>query len=99
MSVRILVIEDEEAINDLICMNLEVAGYQPVPFLDGENVSQSLTEDSNYACALVDVMLPGKNGFELLPELKNQGIPVIFLTAKGAVQDKVEKTGLNCFLN
>lgn len=89
MNVRILVIEDEEAINDLICMNLEVAGYHPVPFLDGEEVSKSLTEDSNYACALVDVMLPGKNGFELLPELKNQGIPVIFLTAKGAVQDKV----------
>lgn len=89
MSIRILVIEDEESINDLICMNLEVAGYQPVPFLDGDEVSKSLLTDSAYDCALVDVMLPGKNGFELLPQLKSCGVPVIFLTAKGEVQDKV----------
>lgn len=89
MSIRILVIEDEESINDLICMNLEVAGYEPIPFLDGAEVSESLLADSAYDCALVDVMLPGKNGFELLPQLRSCGIPVIFLTAKGEVQDKV----------
>lgn len=89
MSIRILVIEDEESINDLICMNLEVAGYEAVPFLDGEEVSKGLLSDAAFDCALVDVMLPGKDGFALLPELRSYGIPVIFLTAKGAVQDKV----------
>ena len=84
-----LVIEDEEAINDLICMNLEVTGYQVTSFFDGEEVSKSLPENHAYACALVDVMLPGKDGFTLLPELKKYGIPVIFLTARGEVQNKV----------
>ena len=57
---HILVIEDEEAINDLICMNLEVTGYQVTSFFGGEEVSKSLPENHTYACALVDVMLPGK---------------------------------------
>ena len=89
MGAHILVIEDEEAINDLICMNLEVTGYQVTSFFDGEEVSKSLKENHAYACALVDVMLPGKDGFSLLPELKEYGIPVIFLTARGEVQNKV----------
>lgn len=89
MGAHILVIEDEEAINDLICMNLEVTGYQVTSFFDGEEVSKSLPENHAYACALVDVMLPGKDGFTLLPELKKYGIPVIFLTARGEVQNKV----------
>lgn len=42
MSERILVIEDEEAINDLICMNLEVAGYEAVPFYDGMQAYERL---------------------------------------------------------
>ncbi len=89
MGAHILVIEDEEAINDLICMNLEVTGYQVTSFFDGEEVSKSLLTKHSYDCALVDVMLPGKDGFTLLPELKKYGIPVIFLTARGEVQNKV----------
>lgn len=89
MSTKVLVIEDEPAINDLICMNLEAAGYEAVPFFDGEEVSRHLREQSRYDMALLDVMLPGKDGFALLPELKEQGIPVIFLTAKGDLASKV----------
>lgn len=89
MGAHILVIEDEEAINDLICMNLEVTGYQVTSFFDGEEVSKSLPTKHSYDCALVDVMLPGKDGFALLPELKKYEIPVIFLTARGEVQNKV----------
>lgn len=89
MGAHILVIEDEEAINDLICMNLEVTGYQVTSFFDGEEVSKSLPTKHSYDCALADVMLPGKDGFALLPELKKYGIPVIFLTARGEVQNKV----------
>ena len=90
MAKRILVIEDEAAICDLICMNLEVTGYETVPFGDGMEVSEALKEEHDSDCALVDIMLPGKDGFALLPELVGYQIPVIFLTAKGDIQSKIK---------
>lgn len=87
---RILVIEDEAAINDLICMNLEVAGYEPAPFFDGAEFSSHLKEHHGYDLALLDIMLPGKDGFELLEELKAYDIPVIYLTAKGDLPSKIK---------
>lgn len=87
---KILVIEDETAINDLICMNLEIAGYEPEPFFDGEEFSRHLKERDNYDLALLDIMLPGKDGFELLEELKEHEIPVIYLTAKGDLPSKIK---------
>lgn len=90
MKPRILVIEDEASINDLICMNLEVAGYETEACFDGDKVGSLLLEDHDFDCALVDVMLPGKDGFALLPELKRCGIPVIFLTAKGDLPSKIK---------
>lgn len=90
MKGKILVIEDEPAINDLICMNLEAADYVPVPFMDGDVFATHLEEKSDYDLALLDVMLPGKDGFYLLPLLQAKGIPVIFLTAKGDLASKVK---------
>lgn len=87
---KILVIEDEIAINDLICMNLEIAGYTPVPFFDGAEFDLHLKENDSYDLALLDIMLPGKDGFELLKELKAHKIPVIYLTAKGDLPSKVK---------
>ena len=87
---KILVVEDEIAINDLICMNLEIAGYQPTAFLDGEEFSRHLRECDDYALALLDIMLPGKDGFALIKELKAHRIPVIYLTAKGDLPSKVK---------
>ncbi|MCI8485389.1 MAG: response regulator transcription factor [Lachnospiraceae bacterium] len=87
---KILVVEDEIAINDLICMNLEIAGYLPVPFLDGKEFSDHLREKNDYDLALLDIMLPGKDGFELLEEIKAYEIPVIYLTAKGDLPSKVK---------
>lgn len=97
---KILVIEDEAAINDLICMNLEIAGYVPVPFFDGEEFSRHLKENHDYDLALLDIMLPGKDGFALLSELKACGIPVIYLTAKGDLSSKVKglKSGAEDYL-
>ena len=91
---KILVIEDEMAINDLISMNLEVTGYEVVSCLDGLEAEETLKKEADFDLALVDIMLPGKDGFALLPELKAAGIPVIFLTALGAVAacDAVERT-------
>ena len=85
---KILVIEDEIAINDLICMNLEIAGYTPVPFFDGAEFDLHLKENDSYDLALLDIMLPGKDGFELLKELKAHKIPVIYLTAKAICRAK-----------
>jgi len=89
MSKRILIVEDEEAIAKMIAMNLRVAGYEPVIFYDGIEAERSLDSDSNFDLALLDVMVPGKDGFELLDSLKPYGIPVIFLTAKDDVSSKV----------
>lgn len=82
-------IEDEEAINDVIAMSLRATGYEVISFLDGDDASASLETAHDYGCAVVDVMLPGKDGFALLPELQKYEIPVIFLTARGGLQDKV----------
>lgn len=100
MQADILVIEDEEAINDLICMNLEAVGYHPVPFFDGVRVSSHLKENFVYDLAILDVMLPGKDGFELLPELREARIPVIFLTAKSDLGSKIRglKAGAEDYL-
>lgn len=89
MKANILVIEDAEHINELVCINLETAGYTAVPFYDGDAVSAHLKEEVHYDLALLDVMLPGKDGFALLPELQMKKIPVIFLTAMGDLPSKV----------
>ena len=90
MKARILVIEDEPAINNLLCMNLEVTGYQTVSYLDGNDASEGIAWDHDFQCALVDIMLPGKDGYTLLPELNHYGIPVIFLTARADISSKVK---------
>jgi DNA-binding response OmpR family regulator len=90
MSKRILIVEDEEAIAKLIAMNLRVANMTPVIFYDGISAEKSLVSDHNYDLALLDVMLPGKNGFELMEAIKPYNIPVIFLTAKDDINSKVQ---------
>lgn len=90
MKARILVIEDEMAINDLICMNLEVAGYEVEAVLDGEEADELLQRDHDFSLALLDINLPGKDGFELFPRLRHYGVPVIFLTANADIQSKVK---------
>ena len=88
---KILVIEDDTAISELICMNLEAAGYETLAIFDGNTAADILkTEDiSSAALALVDVMLPGKDGFELMEDLQRAQIPVIYLTARDDVISKV----------
>ena len=67
MKARILVIEDEMSINDLLCMNLEIAGYETVGYLDGNKAYEAIIQDHAFQCALVDIMLPGRDGYSLLP--------------------------------
>lgn len=89
---RILVVEDEEAIRELIKLNLEFAGYEVVEARDGVE-GAVLLEKGAADLALLDIMLPGMDGYQLLPIASAKEIPVIMLTAKDALKDKVQ--GLN----
>lgn len=89
MADRILVVEDEEAISELIEMNLTVAGYEVVQVYDGGKVEAVLEQEAGFDLALVDVMLPGRDGFSLMEVMKRFRIPVIYLTAKTDVGSKV----------
>lgn len=89
MKNRILVIEDNTAISELISMNLTVAGYDTEALFDGNEVEELLKTDRNFDLALLDVMLPGKDGFELMDLMKEAKIPVIYLTAKNDVGSKI----------
>lgn len=86
---RILVVEDERPINDLIEMNLTEAGYSCVCAYDGLEAA-NLLEKESFDLVLLDIMLPKVSGYELLDFIKPLGIPVIFLTAKGTMADKVK---------
>lgn len=88
---KIMVVEDDSSISELICMNLDAAGYETLPVSDGiaaENFLKSM-DGQEVALALVDVMLPGKDGFELMEDFQRADIPVIYLTAKDDVASKV----------
>lgn len=85
---KILIVEDEEAIANLIKINLNKAGYLCEVAYDGNTGADKLTE-KHYDLCLFDIMLPGADGYELLEYAKSLEIPVIFLTAKGNTNDKV----------
>lgn len=85
---RVLVVEDEKSINDLIVMNLTEAGYICERAFDGMEAADILERES-FDLVLLDIMLPEVNGYELLDFIKPMGIPVIFITAKGSMEDKV----------
>ncbi len=85
----ILIVDDEQTINDLILLNLQMAGYECNQAFDGKSAIEML-EHSTYDLALLDIMLPEIDGYELLPYFKKKGIPAIYLTAKDSVLDKVK---------
>ena len=87
--IRILVVEDEEAIANLIWMNLKNAGYECVLAHTG-NEGANRMEDGSFDLCILDIMLPGIDGYELLEYANRLQLPVIFLTAKGEVPDKVK---------
>ncbi|MBP3886043.1 MAG: response regulator transcription factor [Cellulosilyticum sp.] len=84
---RILIVDDEEAINKLVKNNLALTGHQCDQAYDGKEAMEKI-RDNTYDLILLDVMLPYKSGFELIGEI--QDTPVIFLTAKDRLEDKIE---------
>ena len=86
---RVLIAEDEHRIARLIEMSLTRAGYDCTVAEDGCTAADRI-EERSFDLALLAIMLPGLDGYELLDYLRPLGVPVIFITAKGAVRDRVE---------
>ena len=85
---KILIVEDEKPISDLIRLNLKKAGYDCTAVYDGK-AAADLLEDHTYDLILLDIMLPEINGYELMEYIRPMGIPVIFLTAKASLDDRM----------
>ena len=96
---KILIAEDEEPIANLIKMNLRRAGYQCEWAPDGEQAADMMDHEK-FDLLLLDIMLPGINGYELMDYAKTLELPVIFLTALGSVDNKVKglKMGADDYL-
>lgn len=87
--INILVAEDEFYISNLIKISLTQAGYNCTTAEDGEEALK-LVETENFDLVLLDIMMPKINGYELLEYIRIYKIPVIFITAKSSVSDKVK---------
>ena len=87
---RILVVEDETDLNSIICSKLVKEGYNVDACYDGQ-AALDYMEAENYDGAIMDIMIPNKDGITVLREMRNAGIqvPVLFLTAKTETQDIV----------
>lgn len=92
---NILVVEDERNLADAICHILEQEGYNAEAAYDGK-VGLAYAESGLYDAAILDVMLPGMDGFTIVKTLRQaqNDLPVMMLTARTSTQDKVE--GLDC---
>lgn len=86
---RILIVEDEKPISKLIELNLSAAGYACTVVYDGKAAADLLL-DRRFELILLDVMLPEADGFELMEFIRPLAIPVIFLTARADVADRVK---------
>ena len=84
----ILIVDDERPIAELIELTLLQAGYRCEIALDGETAADKI-ETGRYDLILLDIMLPGVSGYELMEYIRPTGTPVIFLTAKGMLADRV----------
>ena len=86
---RILLVEDDHSIADAVALNLRTVGYEVVFFDDGGIASDSLKTDHSYDLTLLDIMLPGMDGFELFARMEKYNIPVIYMTARTDSESEV----------
>ena len=88
---KILIVEDERAISDLLQLNLEMVGHKCVAALTGRDAVRAAAEQG-FDLMLLDIMLPDMDGFTVMEKVRD--VPTIFLTARGATVDKVRGFGL-----
>ncbi len=87
--IKILIVEDEISISKMMAMSLKRSGYQCDCAYDGEEAVEKIGRNI-YDLILLDVMLPKIDGFELMEYIRPLEIPVIFITAKDSVKDRVK---------
>lgn len=97
--IRILIVDDEKPICDLIDMNLSAAGYSCVAVQDGLAAIDEV-EKNTFDLVLLDIMLPGADGYDVIEYIKPYKVPVIFISAKHEVKDRVRglKLGADDYL-
>lgn len=88
---KVLVVEDEASIRELIALNLQMAGWEVLEAENGERGLRRLKEEGPCDAAVLDVMLPGIDGFSLCESIRrdDQNIGIIILSAKGLEEDKI----------
>lgn len=86
---RLLIVEDDRSIADALSLELRCIGYECVLLRDGKNAYDYVKEDHSFDLALLDLMLPGMDGFALLPVMKQYNIPVIYMTARTDSESEV----------
>ena len=99
--IKILIVDDEKPICDLIDINLSAAGYDCTAVQDGIEAIDLIDENKDgYDLILLDIMLPGADGYDIMEYIRPLGIPVIFITAKHEVKDRVKglKLGADDYL-
>ena len=87
--INILIVEDELPISNLISVNLTESGYHCHVANDGMTAADMI-EQNRYDLILLDIMLPKVSGYELMEYVRPTGTPVIFITAKNDVADRVK---------
>jgi DNA-binding response OmpR family regulator len=101
MKTRILLVEDDANLGDVLCDYLEMQGYEVSRAMDGL-AGLELFKRESFDLLLLDVMLPKKDGFTLASEIRvlNLEVPIIFLTARGQTEDRIEgfKTGCDDYI-
>lgn len=86
---HILIVEDERPISDLMEMNLRLAGYRTMQVFDGKAALEALNAGT-FDLMLLDLMLPGIDGLELLREIRERRLPVIIVSARAGLNDRVK---------
>ncbi len=91
MKGKIFYVEDDETLGFVTKDNLELSGFEVTHFMNGNDASKNFNP-VNYDLCLLDVMLPGIDGFELAKRIRKKSvqIPIIFLTAKSMKEDRIE---------
>lgn len=97
--IKILIVDDEKPICDLIDLNLSAAGYHCTSVQDGMKAIERIDAEA-FDLILLDIMLPGADGYDVMDYVRPLKIPVIFITAKHEVKDRVKglKLGADDYL-
>jgi len=88
---RILVVEDERDLNRIITKKIKIEGYSVDSCFQGEEAMEYI-DMTSYDAIIMDIMMPRKNGYEVINHMRSKGntTPVLFLTAKDALEDRVK---------